>query len=228
MAEDKRYLLARLAIEQGDRFQAKTLLSELLNEDQNNIEYWLLMSIVVNSKKERVYCLKKVIALDPRNQDARLGLILCGALDPGDVQPAVIKRRDWSRELEDLHKREKPKKVPKKSQYNYKRLVPLAGGTAIILLVLFFTGKLIPGQRSIFSPRLTITPLTWTPSVDPGLMESLTGTPNPILQTPIGRVLDNPYTPTPVYMITPHQGYGTYETALIAYRQGDLIPCLPI
>jgi tetratricopeptide (TPR) repeat protein len=57
--------------------------------------------------------------------------------------------------------------------------------------------------------------------VDSSILAELTGTPNPILQTPIGRVLQNPYTPTPAYVLTPHPGYGTYKTALIAYRQGD-------
>ena len=98
MAEDKRLLLAKLAIEQGNRFQAKDLLSELLKEDQNNVEYWLLLSTVVDSDKERVFCLKKVIDLDYRNQDARLGLILFGALDPGEIQPAEIRKRDWSKD----------------------------------------------------------------------------------------------------------------------------------
>ena len=221
MAEDKRFLLAKLAIEQGDRFQAKDKLSELLKEDQNNVEYWLLMSTVVDSKKERVFCLKKVIAVDPGNQEARLGLILFGALDPGTVQPAEIRKRDWSKELKDIRKKDKPKKERKRSRYNYKQLLPLLSGGVIIIVVLYFSGLLFPGRRSIFSPRLTITPITWTPLVDPGFIAQLTGTPNPILLTPIGRVLQNPYTPTPAYVLTPHPRYGTYQTALVAYRQGE-------
>ncbi len=220
MAEDKRFLLAMLAIEQGDRFQAKDKLSELLKEDQDNVEYWLLLSTVVDSTKERVFCLKKVIALDPGNQEARLGMILFGALDPGKVKPAEIRKRDWSKELKDIRKKDKPKKERKKSRYNYKQLLPLLGGGVTIIVVIYFSG-LLPGQRSIFSPRLTITPMTWTPSVDPGLIAQLTGTPNPILQTPIGRVLKKTYTPTPAYVKTPHPGYGTYQTALDAYRKGD-------
>ena len=221
MAEDKRFLLAKLAIEQGDRFQAKDKLSELLKEDQDNVEYWLLLSTVVDSTKERVFCLKKVIALDPKNQEARLGMILSGALDPGKVHPAELRKRDWSKELKDIRKKEKPKKERKKSNYNSKQLLPLLGGGVAIIVLLYFSGLLFPGQGSIFSPKLTITPMTWTPTVDPELIAELTGTPNPILQTPIGRVLKKPYTPTPVYVLTPHPGYGTYQTALIAYRQGD-------
>jgi tetratricopeptide (TPR) repeat protein len=148
-------------------------------------------------------------------------MILFGAHDPGDLQPVNIRKIDWSRNLPDLRKKEKPKKAPKKRHYNYKRLVPIISGTAIVLILLFFSGLLFPNVRSIFSPRLTITPITWTPSVDPGLQAALTGTPNPILQIPIGQVLEEPYTPTPVYVMTPHPGYGSYQSALEAYRQGD-------
>jgi tetratricopeptide (TPR) repeat protein len=221
MAENKRYMLAKLALEQGDRFQARDHLSNLLKDDQDNIEYWLLMSTVVDSNKERVFCLKKALNLDPGNKDARLGMILFGAHDPGDLRGAPIRKVDWARDLPDLRVKAKPKEKPKKKQYNYKRMVPLVTGSGIILILLFFSGILFPNVRSIFSPRLTITPITVTPSVDPGYSAALTGTPNPILQIPIGKVLDSPYTPTPAYVMTPHPGYGSYQTGLDAYRQGD-------
>ncbi len=220
MAEDKRFILAKLALEQGDRFQARDQLASLLKEDQDNIEYWLLMSTVVESDKERIYCLNKVLEIDPRNKEAQLGMILFGAVDPGSVRPVEIRKKDWSRELPDIRKKDKSKKPQKKSRYNYKQLIPLAVGAFIILLVVVFSG-ILPGTRSIFSPRLTITPITWTPSVDPNLGGVLPGTPNPILQIPIGQVLDATYTPTPAYVLTPHTGYGTYQTALEAYRKGD-------
>ncbi|MCD6424718.1 MAG: tetratricopeptide repeat protein, partial [Anaerolineales bacterium] len=219
MAEDKRFSLAKLALEQGDRFQARDQLASLLKEDQDNVEYWLLMSTVVESNKERIYCLNKVLDIDHRNEEARLGLILFGAVDPGSVRPGEIKKKDWTRDLPDISKKEKSNKQEKKSRYNYKQLIPLGVGSFIILLVVVFSG-ILPGTRSIFSPRLTITPMTWTPSVDPN-SGVLTGTPNPILQIPIGQVLSATYTPTPAYVLTPHPGYGTYQTALDAYSKGD-------
>lgn len=220
MSEDKRYILARLALEQGDRFQARDHLAGLLEEDPDNIEYWLLMSTVVESNKERVYCLKKVLDRDPGNQDARLGMILFGAQHPENVRPAEIKKRDWLRELPDLRKLEKTREKTKKSSYNYKQLVPLLIGSLILILVLVLSGVL-PGTRSVFSPRLTITPLTWTPSASVADNNEDKGTPDPILQIPIGEVLVSTYTPTPVYVLTPHPGYGSYQTALSAYQAGD-------
>ena len=221
MSEDNRYLLTKLAIEQGDRFQARDHLTSLLKEDQNNVEYWLLLSIVVDSDEERVFCYKKVLGIEPNNKEAKMGMILFGGVDPGIVKPAELKVRDWSRDLADIYQKDKPKEKRKKSRYNYKQLMPLLIGGVIIILVLFFTGVLFPGRGSIFSPKLTITPITWTPSLDPELSAALTGTPNPIKLIPIGKVLDQPYTPTPVYVLTPHPGYGTYQTAMDAYQQGD-------
>jgi len=147
MAEDKRYMLAKLALEQGDRFQARDYLSNLLKDDQDNIEYWLLMSTVVDSNKERVFCLKKALNLDPGNKDARLGMILFGAHDPGDLRGAPIRKVDWARDLPDLRVKAKPKEKPKKKQYNYKRMVPLVTGSGIILILLFFSGILFPNVR---------------------------------------------------------------------------------
>jgi len=220
MAEDNRYMLAKFALEQGDRFQARDHLASLLKEDQDNIEYWLLMSTVVESKKERIYCLKKVLELDPKNRDAQLGMILFGGQEAGKVRPAVLRKRDWLREVPDIRKKEPRKKKGKKSRYNYKQLTPLLVGSIIILLALVLTG-VFPGTRSVFSPRLTITPMTWTPSVAPGMESEVTGTPDPAALNPIGEILEQPYTPTPAYVMTPHPGYGIYNTALDAYQQGD-------
>ena len=176
MAEDKRYILAKFAMEQGDRFQARDQLSSLLKDDPNNIEYWLLMSTVVESKKERVYCLKKVLALDPRNRDARLGMILFGGQDAGKVRSAALKKKDWLKEVPDIRKQEPKKK--EKSRYNYKQLTPLLVGSVVVLLVLVLTG-VFPGTRSIFSPKLTITPIPWTPTAAPGMGSETAGTPIP-------------------------------------------------
>jgi len=206
MAEDKRYTLAKFALEQGDRFQARDHLASLLKEDQDNIEYWLLMSTVVESQKERIYCLKKVLALDPRNRDANLGMILFGGQEAGKVRSAVLKKRNWIKDVPDIRKKEPKKKEPKKKGYDYKQLAPLAVGSVLILLVLVLTG-VFPGTRSVFSPKLTITPMTWTPSVAPGMGSDVTGTPVPDSVDPIGRILDQPYTSTPAYVLTPHPGY---------------------
>ena len=225
MTEDKRFVLAKFALEQGDRFQARDLLASLLKEDQDNVEYWLLMSTVVESQKERIHCLKKVLALDPGNRDARTGMILFGGQEAGKVRSAALKKKDWTKDVPDIRKKEPKKKDQGKKGYNFKQLTPLLVGFVVILFGLILTG-VFPGTQSIFSPKLTITPMTWTPSAAPGEGRETTATPQPENPNPIGRVLNRPYTATPVYVLTPHPGYAIYNTALDAYLKGDFTTML--
>jgi hypothetical protein len=77
------------AISQGQRARARDLLTRLLKTNQGNVEYWLWMSSVVDTPQERIYCLETILRLEPNNPIARRGLILAGALPPGDnVTPA--------------------------------------------------------------------------------------------------------------------------------------------
>jgi len=225
MTEDKRYLLAKFALEQGDRFQARDHLASLLKEDQDNIDYWLLMSTVVESQKERIHCLKKVLALDPGNRDARIGMILFGGQEAGEVRSAALRKKDWTKDVPDIRKKEPKKKDQGKKGYNYKQLTPLLVGAGVIIIGMILFG-VFPGTRSIFVPKLTITPMTWTPSAAPGEGRDTTATPQPDNPNPIGRVLDRPYTATPVYVLTPHPGYAIYSTALEAYLKGDFTTML--
>ncbi len=220
MAATDRFMQARFVLDQGDHHQAKEILSELLREEPERIEYWLWMSAAVDNRKEQIYCLKKVLSLDPQNLDARKGLMLFGALDPVELKPIDLKDREWVSELPDFQKTPSAKKSKQTSRFKPKRFLPVLG-LLILMLGLFLSGVLTPGRRSIFAPRLTVTPFTITPSQDPAQLQELTGTPNPILLTPIGQVLSSTYTPTAVYVNTPHPGYGTYRSAMEAYQRGD-------
>ena len=56
-AEENMFLEAQKAIEAGDKARGKDLLTRLLKQNQQNADYWLWMSAVVDSEKERRYCL---------------------------------------------------------------------------------------------------------------------------------------------------------------------------
>jgi len=77
------------SIDKGDRVQARTLLTDLIREDKFNPDYWLWMSAVVRTRKERSYCLNEVLKLDANNKSARYGLQMLGELpkDPSIVIP---------------------------------------------------------------------------------------------------------------------------------------------
>ena len=61
------------AVRKGQRVRARDLLTRLLQYDQSNIAHWLWMSAVVDSVKERNYCLHRVLDLDPDNKTAKAG-----------------------------------------------------------------------------------------------------------------------------------------------------------
>src|SRR5664280_2288355 len=114
MADDEEYFssesggntMLRQAIEAvrtGDRAHARDLLTRLLKVDQKNVEYWVWLSTVVETSKERLYCLQTAFQLDPQNAAAKRGLILFGALPPDDsVPPFPVNRpRRWEQQLAD-------------------------------------------------------------------------------------------------------------------------------
>src|SRR3990172_2491101 len=64
----------------GDRTKAKDKLTRFLRYDQKNEHAWLWMSSVVESDRERIYCLNNALKINPNNRTAKRGLALLGAL----------------------------------------------------------------------------------------------------------------------------------------------------
>jgi hypothetical protein len=81
------------AAKSGDRIKAKDKLTRYLRYDQKNEHAWLWMSSVVDSDRERIFCLTNVLKLNANNKTAKRGLALLGALPPemrGDLEIEVI------------------------------------------------------------------------------------------------------------------------------------------
>ena len=72
----------------GDRSHARELLSKLLRADSANPEYWIWMSSVVDSEREKIYCLESALKLDPSNRAALRGLVILGARNPEEDELA--------------------------------------------------------------------------------------------------------------------------------------------
>lgn len=70
------------AAKRGERATAKDQLTRYLRYDQKNELAWLWMSSVVESDRERLYCLNQVLKLNPENRTAKRGLAMLGALSP--------------------------------------------------------------------------------------------------------------------------------------------------
>ena len=220
MADDVVFQEAVDALREGNKTKARELLTGLLKTDQNNATYWIWMSALVDSPKERVYCLQTAFKLDPENVTAKRGLILHGAL-PADetIQPFPLNRpRAWEERLLLAHEKPKPKgwQAVKASPVFRLGLVVLLLG-AIAAGVVF--GYVIPAaDRQARIPTFT-----------PGASPTYTPTPTSINATaqPVLIGTENPfnvvYTATPLYVNTPRppQSSDIYRSMKPAYEQGN-------
>jgi tetratricopeptide (TPR) repeat protein len=226
MAEDTMFQEAVEALREGDKAKAKDLLTRLLKTDQNNPQYWIWLSATVDSTKERIYCLKTALQLDPENATAKRGLVLLGALPPDEnVQPFQLNRpRLWEEKLGLAG--DKPKE-----KLTVRRLLTspagrLAGfgviGIAVITLVVF--GLIVPNGKRLVQ-RITFTPgpsptYTLTPTFVNAPEQVPTGRGTIV---PLAELLEAPLTPTPLYVNTPRepQSIDNYRVVKAAYEKGD-------
>lgn len=212
------------ALREGKKAHARELLTGLLKNDQNNSTYWVWMSATVDTTRERIYCLQTALKLDPANATAKRGLILHGAL-PADetVQPFPVNRpRAWEEKLLLAH--EKPK-LKGWAAVKASPVVRIGGfillGGLIVSGVVF--GFIIPriGQVTIV-PTITAGPsptYTLTPT-------SINATGQPVVvgtSAPLSELLSSPYTPTPLYVVTPRSPLSSdiHRSVKIAYEKGD-------
>jgi tetratricopeptide (TPR) repeat protein len=226
MAENLMLQEAIDAIRQGQRRRARDLLTRLLRADQSDPEYWLWMSAVVDSLKERKYCLEMVLRLDPDNRQASDGLVMMGAVPPpSGLTPAAVLRRKWKVAEED---------IPKPHGLKAIWANPVLRGALIIGLSVLLIGLVV---GVVFWTGRTNRVRAWVPTVTPGAPPTYTPTPTLIPSgreptptlvpletgpTPLAIVLNINYTPTPVYVSTPHPISEAYRAGQRAYERGDI------
>jgi tetratricopeptide (TPR) repeat protein len=219
MSDEPIFQEAQDAAMRGQRERAKDLLTRLLQVEKDNPELWLLMSSVVDSPKERTYCLQSVLRFDPDNEAAQRGLVLLGTVPPDEsIEPTLPLRRKWEIGIQE----EELTGLAKIMANPILRVATFAfAGLFIVGLVLL--GIFAP-RGVLFGSRSTITPQAWTPT------PTLTETPTPLVRTPtltpatavpLWMLLDATYTPVPLYVNTPHPIAESYRSGLRSYERGD-------
>ena len=226
MSEDVMLQEAVDAIRQGQRARARDLLTRLLKADANNSDYWVWMSSVVETVREQVYCLKTALKLDPDNQTIRQGLRLLGAIPAeGEVRPVVPVRRKWNVKVQEVRELSALGRIWANP---FVRLAVL-GLTAFLVVVLVGfglyyqgawrrrTSAIIPTRTPGPSPTYTLTPtaINETPLV-PTTQPTFVGLP------PLWALLEATYTPTPLYVNTPHVSNESFSMAQRSYARGDV------
>ena len=72
------------AVKRGEREKARTLLTQVVEQDETNEQAWLWLSGAVDTDEERRVCLENVLALNPNNAAAQRGLARLG---PAAAEP---------------------------------------------------------------------------------------------------------------------------------------------
>lgn len=222
MSESGLYKKALEAAKHNQRVKAREMFTRLLREEKQNIDYWLWLSSLVDSDKERSYCLQTILRLDPDNTNAQRGLRLMGELPNGDeIVPVPPTRRIW--EIEFDVGQENQSGLSTILANPWVRIFAVIGGLIVVFGLLF--GGMLGPRGSIFGRPLTVTPVVWTPtaSLTPSATSDL---PSPTPQNsptpqPLWMQLDATYTPRPPFVNTPHPRSEAYRIAIRSYQNGD-------
>lgn len=208
---------AKSALQQKDYVKARDLLAQLIKADRENAAYWLWMSAAVDTRKERTYCLKEALRLDPLSRGAKFGLQLAGELayDPNLAIPLANQVHQWEKRF---IRQSAPRVRNTKLVGQVATFILVIGvlvGVGYFLLTNAFKQKptSLSGLQSIMGATATA---SLTPS--PG-----SGTAGPTLNgpQPLWMLLEATYTPTPLYVNTPHPLLEAYTAGLRAYMRGD-------
>lgn len=225
---------AQEAVRQGDRVRARDLLTRLLKTDQNNATYWVWLSTVVDSAKERLYCLQTARKLDPENAAAKRGLILLGGLAPDEAAPPfpLNRPRSWEDSIA----------IPREETEKLRGWANPVVRVFIIIGILVAAGGLFIGGYNLFRPGGAIPLILRTATSRPTFTVSNTPTNTPLFRTatptflgptPLSYFLASTYTATPRYVETQHGvltensfqtglrflDNGDYETARVQFEQ---------
>jgi tetratricopeptide (TPR) repeat protein len=220
MAEDIILQEAINAIHDGDRTRARDLLARLLKNNPGNADYWIWMSSVVDSEKERIYCLREALQADPKNEAARRGLVLFGAMPVLDDTPGrpSIPHRSWP-----VRQVEAPKASGPRLPFSRARLISW-GVAGVISIGLLIFGILTARNSIQYATNLrdeaptAKASATYLPTNTPKFP---TATPTYVGPRPLVLLLEATYTPTPIYGSTPRPVSEAYRSGLRLMGEAD-------
>lgn len=214
--------------QKGDNVRARKLLLKLLRTDNHEPLYWLLMSTAVESREERIYCLHNVLFLDPDNSAAKHDLELLGVDIPRANVPALVpeETEDWQTKEIAAPKIPKKRRRPKEEPWSINWIVASLGvGIVIIilgyyaaengLLDMLFQTTPTPTSAQLGS-RLETSAATSTPQAEATATRQIT-----VIALNPEDQLEATYTPTPIYVNTPHPENPAFTQGLNALVAED-------
>jgi len=234
MSEDRILQEAISAIDNGQRARARDLLTRLLRQDQARVDVWLYMSAVVDTSKERIFCLENVLKYDPDNETAANGLVLLGSMQPDEQRSPVRPLDERKREEGEIFDAQGESAGAGKRSYTKVPAGQMLSlifasllAVALIFIGVFGNPFYKPGANAAGSgaPTATLRPLgmlgptsTTIPSKTP---EGGVPTDNPSKPTALSFFVAETYTPTPRYVNTPRPNNEAYEAGLRSLDAGN-------
>lgn len=208
----------------GDRPRARDLFSRLLRSNSANAEYWIWMSAVVDTPRERVYCLELAINIDPTNRAAIRGLVILGAREAANPERTMkVPRRQAIA-------------APRASRGPKLKIHwrTVGTGVAALLGLLAVVGFALTYRFRPSAPILapTLPPLTATSTATPPEPTATltpipvqtrifrTPIPSELAGTPIAFLVEATSTATPMVGITPRPNYEAYQSGIAALQAG--------
>ncbi|MCL5429329.1 MAG: tetratricopeptide repeat protein [Chloroflexi bacterium] len=211
------------AVEAGQSGQperARKLLLRLLRQDNREPLYWLLMSTVVDSREERIYCLQNVLFLDPENSAAIHDLELLGAEIPKPDTPALLPEEpeDWHTKEIAAPKIPKKRKKKKEEPWSLSWIVASLGVGLVIILLGYYAAQngFLDVLLSTETPGPSLEPSQQSGSTPTSQDEPTATQEMLVVPRDPQDLLEATYTPTPRYISTPHPGDDNFEQGLAA------------
>jgi len=107
-------------IKSGDKEHGKRLLAEIVKNDPRNLNAWLWLSSCVNNDEQRIYCLHKVLEIDPSHQAALSALSKLQQLEQPSETEILGRSKSHSESANELQTKKKPlatQNIKKKSSF---------------------------------------------------------------------------------------------------------------
>jgi tetratricopeptide (TPR) repeat protein len=190
------------------------------------------MSSVVDSQREKIYCLESALKLDPSNRAALRGLVILGARNPEEAELAsavkIARRQTVSTAVARPAARGGGFRFPWRVVVLI--VLGLFGLAAVFQILMLLSGPartiLAPVLAPATTPTLTLAPPSITPTITltPIPIETRilrTPVPPELAGTPLAFLVESTPTPTQMLAFTPRPQYEAYAAGIAALQRGD-------
>lgn len=222
-AEETLFTEVLSALDKNEPERARDLLTRLIKSNPNNPQYWLYMSAVVETNRERLYCLTEAQKLAPDDPAVKRGLAIFGdgPVDPALVIPLAAQKRNWQALLD--KEQAASNQAHKLTVRQIGAIVAAVLGLVGIIVLITILASNVKREQAV-AARQTIALPTAGPT------STFLPTPSPVVRvTEVGASTPLPaelrpevaYTATPLYVQTQHTISENFRSGMRAYERGD-------